>query len=106
MVYPQLGARRETSLDEFMVMCRFREGTVMSEVFAVVGEEQAAVAALVAQGRVGDIRLSLARGTVFIVVFAGSPDEAKATVGSLPMAKWWDLDVYPIAAPAVPGGAA
>ena len=50
MAYPHLGARRETSLDEFMVMCRFREGTVMSEVFAVVGEEQAAVAPENAEG--------------------------------------------------------
>lgn len=56
-----------------MVVCTFKEGTVMSDVFAVVAEEQAAVA---------------------------------ATVQSLPMAHWWDLDVYPLAAPVRPGGAA
>ncbi len=87
-------------VNEFMVVCRFREGTEMREVFAVVAEEQAAVAALSEEGRLGDIRLSLARGTVFIAAFASDADEAGSTVRSLPMAKWWDVDVFPIAAPA------
>ena len=93
-------------MDEFMVRCTFEEGTVMSDVYAVVAEEQAAVERLTAAGRVGDIRLSLARGTVFIQVFARDADDAADTVSSLPMSKWWDLDVYPIAAPSAPGGAA
>ena len=91
-------------LDEFMVQCTFREGTVMSEVFAVVAEEQAAVAALSSAGKLGDIRLSLARGTVFIQAFGADAAEAGATVASLPMARWWDLDVFPIAAPPIGGG--
>jgi muconolactone delta-isomerase len=93
-------------VEKFMVVCTFKEGTVMSDVFAVVAEEQAAVAALEAEGRVGSINLSLARGTVFIEAFAPTGDEASATVQSLPMARWWDLDVYPLAAPVRPGGAA
>jgi muconolactone delta-isomerase len=92
-------------VDEFMVICTFKQATVMSEVFAVVAEEQAAVARLSAEGRLGDIRLSLGRGTVFIVAFAADADEAASTVGSLPMAKWWDIDVFPIAAPVSPGAA-
>ena len=91
------------TLNEFMVICTFRKGTDMAEVFAVRAEEQAAVAALAAEGRVGDIRLALARGTVFIQAFARDAAEAEATVGSLPMAKWWDMDVFPIAAPAAGG---
>ena len=85
---------------EFMVVCTFREGTEMSEVFAVVAEEQAAVTALSKEGRLGEIRLSLGRGTVFIETFAPDADEAASTVRSLPMAKWWDIDVFPIAGPA------
>ena len=57
------------------------------------------VATLTAAGRLGEIRLSLARGTVFIATFGTDADEATATVRSLPMARWWDVDVYPIAAP-------
>lgn len=92
-------------MDEFMVLCTFKPGTVMSEVFAVVAEEQAAVAALTEQGRLGRVRLSLAKGTVFIETFADSTDAALGAVASLPMAKWWDIEVFPIAAPAIPGGA-
>lgn len=90
----------------FMVVCTFKEGTVMADVFAVVAEEQAQVAALTAAGRLGSIHLSLARGTVFIEVHAETANEASATVGTLPMCAWWDLDVFPLATPAAPGGAA
>jgi hypothetical protein len=91
-------------MDKFMVLCTFKEGTVMSDVFAVVAEEQAKVAELEAAGRLGTISLSLARGTVFIEAYAEASNHAYETVCSLPMAKWWDIDVYPIAAPAAPGG--
>lgn len=89
----------------YMVISTFKEGTDMSEVFAVVAEEQAKVAELVAEGRLGSIALSLARGTVFIETFAEDEHEAAAIVSSLPMAVWWNIDVYPIAAPTLPGGA-
>lgn len=42
--------RREMTLNEFMVICTFRKGTDMAEVFAVRAEEQAAVAAPAAGG--------------------------------------------------------
>lgn len=93
-------------MSEFMVLCTFREGTDMREVFAVVAEEQATVAALSADGRLGDIRLSLARGTVFIQAFADDADGAASTVRLLPMAKWWHIDVFPIAAPVPPADVA
>ena len=90
-------------VDEFMVVCAFRAGTDMREVFAVVAEEQAAVAALSAEGTLGDIRLALVRGTVFIQAFGADAEAATAAVRSLPMAKWWDVDVFPIAVPAIGG---
>ena len=90
-------------VDEFMVVCTFRAGTDMREVFAVVAEEQAAVAALSAEGRIGNIHVSLARGTVFIQAFGADAETATATVRSLPMARWWDIDTFPIAAPAIGG---
>ena len=70
----------------FIVKCTFKEGTDMAEVFAVVAEEQVHAAALLAEGRVGSIYLSLERGTVFIETFAEDPQEAVATVKTLPMA--------------------
>ena len=90
-------------MEKFMALCTFKEGTVMAEVFAVVAEEQAHVAALQGEGRVGAIHLSLPRGTVFVEIFAETVADADATVRTFPIAKWWNIDVYPIAAPAIPG---
>ena len=89
----------------YVVICTFRPDTVMDEVFAVVAEEQAQVAALQEAGRIGAVHLSLARGTVFLEILADDPAGAEATVRTLPMARWWDLDVFPIAGPAAPGAA-
>ena len=83
----------------FIVKCTFKEGTDMAEVFAVVAEEQVHAAALLAEGRVGSIYLSLERGTVFIETFAEDPEEVVATIITLPMAVWWDLDVFPVISP-------
>jgi hypothetical protein len=47
----------------------------------------------------------VARGRVFIEVFAPDETSAKATVGTLPMAKWWDLDIYPTPPPSPASGA-
>jgi muconolactone delta-isomerase len=82
-----------------MVICTFRNGTDMAEVFTVVDEEQRRVAELVDEGRLGSIHLSLSRGTVFIETFASDESDAETTIRSLPMARWWDLDVFPLAAP-------
>jgi muconolactone delta-isomerase len=95
---------RETSAT-FMVMARFKPDTNMGDVFAVVAEEQAQVASLAAQGRMGAIHLSMPRQTVFLEVFAADEAEAVATVESLPMARWWTLDVYPATPPVAPGPA-
>ena len=89
-------------MNTHMVVCTFRPGTDMADVFAVVAEEQAQVQALEREGRIGTIHLALARGTVFLEIFADDPAGAEATVRTLPMATWWDLDVFPIAAPAAP----
>lgn len=89
----------------YMAVCTFKEGTDMADVFAIVAEEQARVAALVAEGRLGSIHLALERGTVFIETFADDEQEAAATIRELPMAIWWDLEMYPIAAPAIRGTA-
>lgn len=88
-----------------MTVCTFREGTAMDEVAAVIPEEQARVAALTEEGRLGSLHLSLARGTVFIETFAEDAGAATDTIRTLPMAKWWDLDVFPLAAPTGSGGA-
>lgn len=89
-------------MSTFIVVATFIPGTDMSEVFAVVKEEQAQVAALTAAGRIGAVHISMPRQTVFIEAFAEDAEAAEATIRSLPMAQWWTLDTYPTPAPVLP----
>jgi muconolactone delta-isomerase len=91
-------------MDKFMVVCTFKKGTVMSDVYGVIAEEQAKASELQSVGKLGPIHLAtLSRGTVFIETFASSVEEATSIVQSLPMATWWDIDVFPLSAPGKPG---
>jgi muconolactone delta-isomerase len=91
-------------MEKFMVVCTFKPGTEMSDVYSVVAEEQTKAAELQSAGKIGVIYLAtLSRGTVFIETFAENLEEATKTIQSLPMAVWWDLDVYPLSAPGRPG---
>ena len=89
----------------YMVVATFRPDTDMRDVFVVVAEEMAQVEVLRTEGRVGSVHISVARGKVFIEVFAPDETSAEETVVTLPMAKWWDLDIYPTAPPSPASGA-
>jgi muconolactone delta-isomerase len=90
-------------MEKFMVVCTFKPGTEMSDVYSVVAEEQAKAAELQAAGKIGAIHLAtISRGTVFIETFAENLEEAASTIQSLPMAIWWDIDVFPLSAPGKP----
>jgi muconolactone delta-isomerase len=91
-------------MEKFMVVCTFKQGTEMSDVYAVVAEEQAKAAELQAAGKIGAIHLAtISRKTVFIETFGATLEDAAATIQSLPMAIWWDIDVFPLSAPGKPG---
>ena len=91
-------------MDKFMVVCTFKKGTEMSDVYAVIPQEQAKAAELQSAGKIGPIHLAtISRGTVFIETFASSMEEATSIIQSLPMATWWDIDVFPLSAPGKPG---
>ena len=90
-------------MEKFMVVCTFKPGTEMSDVYSIVAEEQAKAAELQAAGKIGAIHLAtISRGTVFIETFAENLEEATATIQSLPMAIWWEIDVFPLSAPGKP----
>ncbi|CAB4324185.1 unannotated protein [freshwater metagenome] len=90
-------------MDAFMVVATFKPGTSMAEVLTVVAEEQAKVTELQAAGIIGEIRLATAsRQTVFLEVFGSSQEDVESSVRMLPMAKWWDLDIFPLNEPASP----
>jgi pyridoxamine 5'-phosphate oxidase family protein len=86
-------------LPTFMVVATFKPDTDMGEVMTVVVEERAQVDVLKREGRMGSGHISQPRGTVFLEIFAANEANAASTVKTLPMSKWWDLDVYPCPAP-------
>ena len=79
---------------QFMVVSTFHDGVDMKEVLLVVEEEKLKVKELQEQGRLGEIRLAVPQGKVFLDVFAVDEAEAEATVRELPMAQWWSISVY------------
>lgn len=83
----------------FMVVCTFTPDTVMEEVTAMAPEEMAQAKALRDEGLLSMVRVSVARDKVFLEVSAPDPAGVVDVVHRLPMSKWWDLDIYQIAAP-------
>lgn len=79
-----------------MVVATFKAGTNMQEVFALVEEEKAAVSQMQESGMLGGIRLAVPKGKVFLDVFADDEESAGFVVTKLPMAKFWDLEVFPL----------
>jgi len=45
-------------MEKFMVVCTFKQGTEMKDVYSVVAEEQAKAAELQAAGKIGAIHLA------------------------------------------------
>ncbi len=90
---------QDWEMDPYMVVATFKPGTHMPDVFAMVPEEQAQAAALTDAGKIGQIFLATAQGKVFIYGFGESDEDMQATIESLPMSKFWDLEIYPIAQP-------
>ena len=82
-----------------MAVATFSPQDDLPQMNAVVAEEVAQVRALTAAGRLGAVHISPSRGRVFLEVRAGNEMDARATVESLPMAAWWDIDVYPTMGP-------
>ena len=87
-------------MSEFMVVCTFKEGTDMADVMKVVAQERSAVAELQAAGTIGVVKLATPQGKVFLEVHASDADSALASVATLPMAKWWTIEIYSIVPPA------
>jgi muconolactone delta-isomerase len=93
-------------MKSFMVVATFKAGTNMADVLAVVPEEQARIRELQTEGRISSLYLATAaRQTVFLESFGDDIDHVVAMVTTLPMARWWDLDVFPLNPPAGSQGA-
>ena len=83
----------------FIAVASFSPETDLPQMYAVMAEEVARVHLLMAEGRLKAVHASPTRGRAFLEVIAESEEEARATVESLPMAQWWEIDLYPTTGP-------
>ncbi len=83
----------------FITAASFSPQDDLPKMSAVIAEEVALVEALTAEGRLGAVHISPTRGRLFLEVRAAAESDARATVLTLPMAKWWDIDIYPTMGP-------
>lgn len=81
-------------MSTFIAVASFSPQTDLPLMNAVIAEEVAQVQVLTAEGRLGAVHVSPERGRVFLEVRAEDEDAARATVESLPMAAWWEIDLF------------
>ena len=93
-------------MSTFIAVATFSPETDLPQMNAVIAEEVAQVRALTAAGLLGAVHVSPTRGRVFIEVRADDEHAARAVVETLPMAKWWQIDLFPTMAPPNPEGIA
>lgn len=86
-------------MSTFMAVASFLPERDLPQIQAVIPEEVAQVRKLTDEGLLGAVRVSPTRGWVFLEVLAADDIAARATVETLPMSKWWDIEIFPIAEP-------
>ena len=83
----------------FVVVATMRPDIDLDELASLRAAEHEQLERLQAAGRVGAHHLSPTRGTVFLEVFATDEGDVAELLASLPFARFFDPDVYPIGAP-------
>jgi muconolactone delta-isomerase len=83
----------------FMVFATLREDTNFTEFAALRDDEQKQLEVLRSDGRIGAHYVSPARRATFIEVIAADEQEVAKTLATLPVAKFFDADVYPTTPP-------
>ena len=83
----------------FIAVATFSPENDLPQMNAVIAEEVDQVRSLTEEGRLGAVHVSPTRGHVFLEVFAEDEPGARGTVETLPMATWWDIDIFPTMAP-------
>ena len=83
-----------------MVVATFKEGVTQEEIRSLIPAEQAQAKLLEEQGFIGVIKVAMPKRTVFIEAFGQDDQSALETIYSLPLAKLWDIELFPITPPA------
>lgn len=83
-----------------MVIAKFKADVTPEDIRELIPAEQARAKELEEQGLVGSIKVSMPRRTVFLEAFAEDEAAVTAAIQSLPMAKIWDIEIFPTTPPA------
>jgi hypothetical protein len=86
-------------MNSYMVVATFKEGVTQEEIRSLIPAEQAQAKLLEEQGFIGVIKVAMPKRTVFIEAFGQDDQSALETIYSLPLAKLWDIELFPITPP-------
>ena len=87
-------------MNSYTVVATFKEGVTQEEIRALIPAEQAQAKLLEEQGLIGVIKVAMPKRTVFIEAFGHDNQSTLETIYSLPLAKLWDIELFPITPPA------
>jgi muconolactone delta-isomerase len=88
-----------TGLQTFVVVATIRDDTDFAEMMALRADEQKQIAVLQSDGKIGSDHVAPSRATAFLEVFASDEEHVMETLATLPFNPFFDVDIYPIAAP-------
>lgn len=83
-----------------MIVATFKEGVTQEEIRALIPAEQLQAKALVEQGVLGFIKVSMPKRTVFLEAFGEDDVSVLSTIQSLPFFAIWDIEMFPTTPPA------
>ena len=83
-----------------MVVSTFKEGVTQDEIRALIPAEQLQAKLLEEQGLLGSIKVAMPKRTVFLEAFGQDEQSVLETIHSLPLAAFWDIEVFPTTPPA------
>ncbi|MEV6823539.1 muconolactone Delta-isomerase family protein [Amycolatopsis sp. NPDC051102] len=81
----------------FMVVGTLRDDTDLAEFAALREDEHKQLETLRSQGRIGAHYVSPARRATFVEIIAADEDQVGETLATLPFARFFDADIYPLA---------
>jgi muconolactone delta-isomerase len=82
-----------------MVLATVRHDTDFAQFAALQADEQQQLEVLRAAGRIGAHYVAPARRATFIEVIAADEKQVEDTLATLPLAQFFDVDIYPTTPP-------
>ena len=87
------------AVQTFMVVATVRDNTDFAQFAALRADEQKQLDVLRSDGRIGTHHIAPARRTTFIEVIAADETQVEETLATLPLAQFFDFDIYSTAPP-------